>query len=159
MTFGEIADGASLVDRALVLDPNLAWAWHMSGFANALLGQGGAIVEHAAHAMRLSPQDPQIFAMQSVVALGHFFAGRDDEAFSWAEAACRERSNFAIALGVAAASAALCGRLAEAEKAMARLRQINPHLRLASLVRWLHFQRVEDFDRWSEGLRKAGLPE
>jgi hypothetical protein len=109
--------------------------------------------------MRLSPQDAQMFGMQVVTAWGHFFAGRYDQALSWAEAAVREKPNFLMGSCVAAASAALAGRLAEAEKAMAHLRELNPALRLSNLKDLIPFRRPEDFDRWAEGLRKAGLPE
>jgi len=71
----------------------------------------------------------------------------------------RERPNFALAAGVAAASAALCEKRAEAEKAMARVRQIDPDLRLSNLDGWIALNLREDFDRWADGLRRAGLPE
>ena len=156
---GALEDGAALIDKGLALNPSLAWAWHFSALARAWLGEPETAIERANRAMRLSPQDPQTFAMRAAVAWGHLIAGRHDEAFSWAEAALREQSNFFIAICVAAASGALAGRLAEAEKAMARLRQINPALRLSNLKELLPLLRREDFDRWAEGLRKAGLPE
>lgn len=109
--------------------------------------------------MRLSPQDPQFFAMRTVVALGHYLAGRHDAAYQWAQAAMREKSNFLLAAGTAAASAALAGRPDEAARAMDRLRQLNPELRLANLGDWLVFQRLEDIGAWTDGLRKSGLPE
>ena len=109
--------------------------------------------------MRLSPQDPQFFAMQAVAALGHFFAGRYDEAFTWAEAALRERPNFLLAAGAVAVSAAMSNRPAEAERAVACMREINPNLRLSNLTDWLAFQRTEELDRWTEALRRARLPE
>lgn len=43
--------------------------------------------------------------------------------------------------------------------AMLRLRRIDPALRIANLKDWLPIQRTEDYIRWSDGLRKAGLPE
>lgn len=156
--FGEMVDGDAFLDRALVRNPNLAWAWHIGGFAKALCGQPDAAVAQAAHAMRLSPQDPQFFAMQAVAALGHFLAGRDDEAHSWAQAAQRELPNFPIAAGVAAASAALAGKDADAASAIARLLQIDPDRRLSNLANWLPFRRPEDAARWAAGLRQAGLP-
>ena len=159
MMFGEAADGNAFLDRALAVNPNLAWAWHISGMSKALIGRPNVVVERAAQAMRLSPQDPQFFAMQVVVALGHYFTGRYDEAFPWAEAALREKPNFLLAAAVAAASAALSGRYADAEKAMARLLEINPGLCVSNLREWLTFQRAEEFERWTDGLRKAGLPE
>jgi tetratricopeptide (TPR) repeat protein len=156
---GDLDDGVALIDRALVLNPNLAWAWLSSAMTKAFLGDPKAAVEHAARAMRLSPQDPQMFGMQTATAFGHFFAGRHDEALSWAETAVRDKSNYLLANCVAAASSALSGRPAEAEKAMARLRQLDPGLRLSNLKDLVPIRRPEDFSRWAEGLRKAGLPE
>ncbi|MBV9702478.1 MAG: adenylate/guanylate cyclase domain-containing protein [Methylobacteriaceae bacterium] len=156
---GDLEDGAALIDRSLVLNPNLAWAWHLSALAKALLGEAEAAIEHAARAMRLSPQDPQMPGMRVVTAFAHFFAGRFDEAYSWAEAAVREQPNFYMAICVAAASGGLVGKVAEAEKALSRLRQLNPALRLSNLKDLIPIRRREDFDRWAEGLRKAGLPE
>ena len=100
-----------------------------------------------------------MFAMQMATAWGHFFLGRDDEASSWAEAALRQQPNFFVATCVAAAAAALAGKTAEAARAMTRLREIDPALRLSNLHELLPFRRPEDFARWAEGLRLAGLPE
>jgi hypothetical protein len=45
-------------------------------------------------------------------------------------------------------------------KAMARLRQLNPALRISNLKDVLDpYQHAEDLTRYSEGLRRAGLPE
>ena len=60
---------------------------------------------------------------------------------------------------VSAASNSLVGRPQDAERAMARLRSIDPTLRLSNLKDLLPIKRPEDFARWSEGLRLAGLPE
>ena len=97
--------------------------------------------------------------MRTSVAFGHFLCARDEEALSWAQTAFRERPNFTLAAGIAAASAALSGRSAEADKAMASLRQMNPGLRLSNLRGWLAVQQPRDFDRWAGGLRQVGLPE
>ncbi len=156
---GDLDDGDALIDRSLTLNPNLAWAWHFSAIAKGFLGETDVAIEHAARAMRLSPQDPQMFGMQIATAWAHFFAGRHDEAFSWAENAAREQSNFFMAICVAAAAGAHAGKLAEARKAMARLRHLNPELRLSNLKDLLPFGRQQDFDLWAEGLRRAGLPE
>ncbi len=157
--FGEVIDGDAIMDRALVLNPNLAWVRHCSGFAKALAGAPDRAVEHATHAMRLSPQDPQHFAMQAVLALGHFLLGDCDEAYSRGETALRTRANFLFAAAITAASAAMSDRPDEAEKAMARVREINPGLTQRNLGNWLRFHRKEDADRWALGLRRAGLSE
>jgi hypothetical protein len=62
-------------------------------------------------------------------------------------------------LRIAAASYALAGRLAEARKTMARLRELDPALRVTNVKDWVPFRRPEDLAKFAEGLRKAGLPE
>ena len=156
---GDLDEGPALIERSLALNPNLGWAWHFSALAKAFLGEGDEAIDRASRSMRLSPQDPQMFGMQVATAFGHFIAGRDDEALEWAEMARRQQSNFFMATCVAAASAAMAGRESEAQKAMARLRGLNPQLRLSNLKDLLPFRRTQDFKRWAEGLGKAGLPE
>jgi len=96
--------------------------------------------------------------MRGATATAYFFAGRYDEASSWAEKAVREQPS-AQAFRVAAASNALAGRLENAQEAMARLRQLDPHRRISNLMDQYPMRRPEDLARLAEGLRKAGLPE
>jgi adenylate cyclase len=156
---GDLDDGLAAIERSLVLNPNLAWAWTYGAIAKAYGGEPEAAVEYAARAMRLSPRDAQMFGMQIATAHGHFFAGRYAEAMSWAENAVREQPNFFMGLCVMAAGGALAGRQAEAETAMARLRELNPSLRMSNLKDLLPIRRSEDFERWAQGMRKAGLPD
>jgi TolB-like protein/class 3 adenylate cyclase/tetratricopeptide (TPR) repeat protein len=156
---GDLDASAALIDQALSLDPNLAAAWHLSGWVRILLGESELAIAHMAQAMRLNPLDPLIFGMQNGTAAAHFLAGRYDEASSWAETALRTHANYAPALRIAAASHALAGRFAEAKKFMTRMRQIDRRLRVSKLADLAPFRRPEDFVRYAEGLRKAGLPE
>jgi TolB-like protein/class 3 adenylate cyclase len=156
---GHLETGAALIDRALALDPNLAAAWHNSGWVRIYLSEPQAAIEHMARAMRLNPLDPLLYGMQNGTAAAHFLAGRYDEASSWAEKALREHPNHSPAMRMAAASHALAGRLAEAHEAMARMRRVDPALRVSTVADRVPFRRPEDFSRYVEGLRKAGLPE
>ena len=54
-TIGEVDIGATLIDRALALNPNLASAWHNSGWVRVQLGEHETAIEHIKHAMRLIP--------------------------------------------------------------------------------------------------------
>jgi tetratricopeptide (TPR) repeat protein len=156
---GDLHDGDALINRALVLNPNLAWGWLHNGWVKIWLGRSDDAIERVTRAMRLSPQDPQIFSMQTAIALAHFLAGRHAEAFSWAEAAIREQPKVLTACCVAAASAAVAGQSLAAEKAMVTLRELDPTLRITTLGNWFPFNSVEDMGNLAEGLRKAGLPE
>ncbi|HSV22945.1 MAG TPA: hypothetical protein VLJ17_07950 [Xanthobacteraceae bacterium] len=63
-------------------------------------------------------------------------------------------------LRIAAASNAMTGRLERANKAVARLRRVNPTLRVSNLKDVLGpYRHAESFAQYEEGLRRAGLPE
>jgi tetratricopeptide (TPR) repeat protein len=150
--------GAGLIDRALLLNSNLAEAWNWGGWVKTFLGEPETALERFARAMRLSPLDPRI--MRAGTAAAHFFLGRYDQAASWAAMALQDNPDYQPGLRIAAASNAMAGRPEEAQKAMARLRQLNPALRVSNLkdVRG-PYRRAEDVSRYEEGLRQAGLPE
>jgi adenylate cyclase len=97
--------------------------------------------------------------MHVVLAQGHFFAGRYDEALAWAERAVREQPNFFMGLCVAAASGAFADKPSSARKAMAQLRQLNPALRLSNIRNMLPFHPSEDLGQVMQGLEMAGLPD
>ena len=151
--------GAGLIDRALGLNSNLAEAWFYGGWMKNYLGEPKLAIERFARAMRLSPLDPWVTRMRSGTAAAHFFLSRYDEAASWAAMALQDRPDFQTALRIQAASNALAGRLEQAQKAMARLRQLNPALRVSNLKDLVGPWRANDLARYEEGLRRAGLPE
>jgi TolB-like protein/class 3 adenylate cyclase len=152
--------GAALIDRALVLNSNLAEAWNWGGWVKNWLGEPERAIERFARAMRLSPLDPRLTSMRNGTAFAHFLLGRYDEAASWAAMALQDSPDYQPALRQAAASNAMAGRPEQAHKAMARLRQLNPALRISNLKDVLPpIRRAEDLSRYEEGLRRAGLPE
>jgi TolB-like protein/class 3 adenylate cyclase len=155
---GKLEEGIAFIDRALALNPNLASAWYFSGWTRVYLGEAELAIEHFRHAMRLSPLDHRLFP-QHALALAHFLAGRYDEASSLAGKALRENPKYHPGLRVLAASNALAGRLEDAQKVMARLREIDPALRVSDLRSLLPLRLPGDAAKYAEGLRKAGLPE
>jgi TolB-like protein len=156
---GDLDAGVGTVDRALELNPNLAMAWYVSGWLRVWDGKPSAAIEHFARAMRLSPLDPLIAYAQTGTAHAHFFAGRYDEASSWARMALRELPDLAPAVRIAAVSDASAGRLDSAERTMVRLRQIDPMRRISNFADVCGPYRSEEFAKYVEGVRKAGLPE
>jgi TolB-like protein/class 3 adenylate cyclase len=153
--------GASLIDRALVLNSNLAEAWFCGGWVKIWLGEREPAIERFARAMRLNPLDPWgIGMMRSGTAHAHFFLGRYDETASWAAMALQDNPDFQAGLRIAAASNAMAGRPEQAQKAVARLRQLNPALRVSNLKNVLGpYRHADDLSIYEEGLRRAGLPE
>ena len=156
----EVEAGAAYIDRALVLNPNSSASWNASGWVHMYLGEYASAIEHFERAMRLSPLDPLTYFASTGMAFAHAFAGRYDEAISWATTALHEQPNWATALRVAAMANALSDRMVEARAAMACLREVDPALRLGNVDRVAPpLRRAEDRVRFLESLRKAGLPE
>ena len=78
----------------------------------------------------------------------------------WAALALRDNPNFQPALRIAAASNAMAGHLEQAQRSVARLRELNPTLLVSNLKDGLGpYQKVENVSRYEVGLRQAGLPE
>jgi TolB-like protein len=155
----DLDSAAAFIDRALVLNANLAAAWNLSGWVRAYRGELDLAIEHHARGLRLSPLDPLIYNMQVGTAFAHFLAGRYDEASSWANRALREQPNYPAANRILAASRALAGELSGAREAIARLRELDPTLRVSNLSEVYPLRRPEDLAKVADGLRLAGLPE
>jgi TolB-like protein/tetratricopeptide (TPR) repeat protein len=158
--FGGDLDGCiALLDRALVLNPNLLAAWYLSGFQRIARGEPKDAVERFAKGIRLSPLDPEMPRMQTGAALAHMLSGNYDLASLWASKALRELPGFVLAVGIVAASDALAGRKSEAERAIRNLRQLDPSRRISNLGDWVQLRRAEDLEHLADGLRRSGLPE
>jgi TolB-like protein/Tfp pilus assembly protein PilF len=157
---GEFDEGIALIERALQLNPNLMDAWLSSGLARLASGEWEVAIDHFARAMRLSPFDPMLFTMQQGIAVGHFSTGRYEEAAAWAAKSLGGYPTDSRAWRIMAASHALSDRQEQAQKAMGRLRELEPTLRLATLKLQLSSWRSHGARaKMEEGLRIAGLPE
>ncbi|WP_371807302.1 winged helix-turn-helix domain-containing tetratricopeptide repeat protein [Pseudomonas sp. KK4] len=156
---GDLDGGIALLDRARLLNPNLAPAWYLGGILRALRGETDTAIEDLTHAVRLSPLDPEMFRMQIGMAFANLFAGHFEAAADWAEKALGNLPGLLAPAAVAAASHALGGQMEKARWAMQRLRGLDPTLRLCDLKDWLPIKRPEDMARFADGLRLAGLPE
>jgi tetratricopeptide (TPR) repeat protein len=148
-----------LTDRAIVLNPNLAWAWLFSGLVRIWRGEPEAAIERLGRALRLNPNDPHSYSVYLNMAEAHLFVGRYDEAVSWAQRAVEEKPEFPFASIVAAACYALAGRTAEGEKAIRVLQQLDPKLRVSNFNKRFPDRPTQYVSKIAEGLRLAGLPE
>jgi tetratricopeptide (TPR) repeat protein len=129
----DLGGGAALIDRALVFNSNWAEAWFWGGWVKNWLGEPETAIERFARAIRLNPLDPFMSGVRTGTAHAHFFLGHYGDAASWAAMALQDNPDFQPALRMDAASNAMAGRLEQAQNAVARLRQLNPSLRVSNL--------------------------
>ena len=155
---GDVDSGCAFVDEALTLNPNLAAAWNFSGWIRIFLGEHKAAIDRFERALRLSPRDPTAFHMRHGVAYAQFLAGEYEKASSAARVALRDQT-WLGGFRVLAASKALAGQLEEAREAIDHLLQLDPALRISNLKDRISPLRPEDFAKYADALRMAGLPE
>ncbi|PSO19794.1 adenylate/guanylate cyclase domain-containing protein [Bradyrhizobium sp. MOS002] len=155
---GNLDTAASLMDRALGLNANMALVWAQSAYVRAWLGEPELALVHVERAKRLSPVDPHMFVMNGAESLAYFVARRHDEAFAAAESALRLNPFFSQGTRVAVVSASLLGRREDAKKYLARLQMLDPELRVSNLAERINFRKPDDFALFAEGLRKGGVP-
>jgi TolB-like protein/DNA-binding SARP family transcriptional activator len=156
---GDFDMGLALVDRAMVLNPNLVNAWYLSGWVRVLSGEPEVALEHFSRAERLSPFDPFKWGCHLGVAYAHFMVGRDDQALSSVEHCLRDMPNFRPALLIVAASSAFLGATDRAAMTVARIRELDPTKCISQLKARAPFRQPEQIVRLLDGLRRAGLPE
>ncbi len=155
---GDVDAGLAFIDQALALNPNLAAAWNYSGWVRIFLGEHQSAIHRFERALRLSPRDPTVFHVRAGIAYANLLAGHYDKASSAARDAVRGQS-WLGALRILAASHALAGQLEEAREVIDRLLQLDPAVRISNLKDRVSPLRPEDFAKYADGLRKAGLPE
>ena len=156
---GDLDGAIVLLDRAKMLNPNLAAAWFLGGYVRVWRGELDDAIAHFTQAIRLSPLDTEMYRMQAGMGFAHLFAGRFDEASSWATKALRNLPSFLMVVALTAASHALAGRIDEARQAIKQLRQLNPSLRASNLTDWIPIRQPQHLAIFADGLRRAGLPE
>jgi adenylate cyclase len=155
---GNLAIAARLLERAVSLDPNSAWAWNRSGWLQSYLGRAEASIEHFERALRLSPFDPMKFNAFIGIGAAHFVAGRVADAALWQERGLIERPGATWVYRDLVAIYALMGRVADARAGLARLLNEYPDLTISKISGAIPFSQTVR-DRFDEGLRKAGMPE
>ncbi len=154
-----LREAIALHERALMLNPNLAMAWNLSGVAFAYLGDLAEAERRVQRYKRLAPLDPQAFffdtALIIIALLKH-----DYEA---AVAAGREVSEMNPAFSNACkpylAALGHLGRPEEADVVRRRLLAIEPDFTIAAFIKASPFEREQDREHFADGLRKAGLPD
>src|SRR5258708_18446876 len=72
----------ALLDRALVLDPNLAAGWYLGGFVRIWRGELDDAIERIARGMRLSPLRPALQWVEVEAPMAHLLASRTEDALS-----------------------------------------------------------------------------
>jgi len=154
---GNFGTARVLLERALALDVNAAWAWSRLGWLESLSDRPERAIENFERALRLSPLDPMNVNNHVGMAFAHEVAQDYDKAVALYRRALEERPH-AVWIYRYLASALFCaGRLAEAKEAFAEVMRNYPGLTAAKFRQAMPSSRAVAF--WVDNLRKLGLPD
>jgi len=153
----DLAAGSELADRAKIANPNFAFARAVCGWMRTWEGKLDEAIPEFERAIRLNPRDPQPAFTLSGMATTLFYAGRYEEAVSWAERSLREFQLSAGSIRVAIAAYVKMGRMQEARKLVSETRRLWPGLRLSAFSS--PQSRPQFAEELREALRIAGYPE
>ncbi len=159
---GEPAAAMAAIERALALNPNSALAWAARGWALAMQNQLIPAIEAQQRAMRLSPLDPLAFLFSAGLAFAHLFEQRYEEAIEWADRTLHAQPRHLITMRLKLVCLAHLGRVDDAREWLKRVLALQPGLTIAAWkASWAATSVLspELLARYTDGLRKAGVPE
>jgi TolB-like protein/class 3 adenylate cyclase/Tfp pilus assembly protein PilF len=150
--------GASMVEEAIALNPNLAVAWYSRGFVTLMCGEGERAIESFERMIRLSPLDPLRGRAWNGISLAHFCLGRHEEGSASAMRSVQFLPD-AHNLGAYIANSMAAGRPIEAREAVAQLLNLQPDFRASHAQKVFPLRSREKRDQLTAALRDAGLPD
>jgi adenylate cyclase len=147
-----------LLERAVTLDPNAAWAWSRLGWLENYADQPLKGIANFERALRLSPIDPMNFNNFVGMGSAHEIAQEYDEAATYYRRALEERPNANWIYRNLASVLSGAGRVEEAKQAFAVLMRYYPDLTISKFKQAMVFSPTV-LNRMGENLRKLGLPD
>ena len=154
----EFQRATSMLERALSLDPNSAWAWNRSGWLQNYHDDPEVAITHFERSLSLSPFDPMAFNCEVGIGCAHFIAKRYDLAARWQKKALEAKPSAIWIHRTLAPAYALAGEMDKARESVAELMKGYPGIGIINILQAMAFS-PEVMDRFAEGLRQAGLPE
>jgi TolB-like protein/class 3 adenylate cyclase/Tfp pilus assembly protein PilF len=150
--------GASMVEQAVALNPNLAMAWHARGWVSLMCGDGARSVESFERMIRLSPLDPLRIGAWNGSAFALFYLRRYEEGCAVAMKSIQFVAS-AHTLGALIVNLVGAGREAEAREAVAQLVKLQPDFRVSHVHEAFPVRSADERNRMATALREAGLPD
>lgn len=145
------------LERALALDPWLAYAWIRRGWMSAYFGDSDGAIRELRTALHLMPFEPLRHITFIGMGCAHFVAERYDRAALWVQSGIEGYPESFWAQRIAVAATALAGSRDEARRMGRRLLRKEPDLTASKARQAWPFPRTF-MSRLGDGLEIAGVP-
>jgi adenylate cyclase len=146
-----------LLERALAIDPNCAWAWSRLGWIENYSDRPQNALSHFEQALRLSPIDPMNFNNYVGIGSSHEVAQNYDKAVEYYRRALQERPHATWIYRNLASALAGAGQIEEAKVAFAEVMRNYPELTASKFKQAMVFSgpALESMARHLKGLGLA----
>src|SRR5262245_24487566 len=163
---GRLDDAIVAANAIIMENPGEPWAYKEIGLSNLYLGKSEQALDWFAKADRMGPRDPGRWTWLDGRGHSLILLGRDEDAIRALIDALDANPKNIPSHAFLAAAYALLGRSEQARAALAAYLERRPGERISSFRRHapvplaLTSQKYrQQYERLSEGLRKAGMPE
>jgi len=147
-----------MLERAVTLDPNAAWAWSRLGWVENYSERPDRAVTHFERALRLSPLDPMNFNNYVGMGSANEVAERYDAAVEMYRRALQERPHADWILRNLVSALVGAGRMDEAAIECKKLMAAYPGLTVTKFRNAMVFSPAM-LDRMGAHLKLAGVPD
>jgi TolB-like protein len=151
-------EGLSLQERALTLNPNLAMAWALSAAALAYIGDFDEAERRMQRYKKLSPLDPHAFFYDTVSIMVALLKRDHETAVALGRAVSELNPGFSSAFRLYLSALGHLGRREEADMVRKRLLSLEPSFTIRRFLETTPFERLQDREHISIGLKRAGVP-
>lgn len=152
-------DALHYFDRALRLNPNLAFAWALSAATYCYIGDPDTAFQRLERYRDLAPFHPYFILLENVFVTAHFLKGDYEQAAIVGRRVVMANPKFVNGYKPLLAALGQLGKIDEAGPHVETLLQLEPNFTLQRFARDYPLKRELDRTRYMEGLRLAGVPE
>ena len=146
-------------DRALRLNPNLAFIWALSATTYCYIGEPAAALQRLKRYRDLAPFDPYFSTFQVVYAIAYAFKGDYEQAVLVGRDAVKALPDFGAGYKPLIAALGHLRRADEAKPYIAKLLSLEPNFTVEHFAKTYPIKHARDRRRYVRGLRLAGVPE
>jgi TolB-like protein/class 3 adenylate cyclase len=154
----EFDRGASMVEEAISINPNLAVAWYSRGWVSVMCCEAERAIESFDRMLRLSPLDPLRGRAWNGMSFALFFLRRYEEGMAQATKSVQIIPDV-MSLAAYIANAVPAGRATEARTAVVQLLALQPDFRVSDAEDAFPVRLLDIRERIATSLRAAGVPE
>jgi len=146
-------------DRALRVNPNLAFVWGLSALTHCYIGEPDTALERLERHRDLNPIEPYPSLFDNPYAIAYVIKGEYEQAAIFGRRVTRARPQFVNGYKPLIAALGHLGRTEEAEPYVEKLLSIEPGFTVQRFGQVYPFKHDKDRERYMLGLRRAGVPE